>query len=73
MIDEYPLHRWVLVDPEISSRHGLPVHHGIAHLTHRMRVPGGWIYQITLLRMHWLRRDDMHVSTLFVPDQPQNS
>jgi hypothetical protein len=39
-----------------------------AVLVHRFSVPGGWVYVHTLMIFHWFRPDDVHISTVFVPD-----
>jgi hypothetical protein len=39
-----------------------------ATLVNRMSVPGGWLYVHTFIKFHAFRRDEIHISTVFVPD-----
>jgi hypothetical protein len=39
-----------------------------AVFVNRMSVPGGWLYIHTLMVFHIFRRDEIYVSTVFVPD-----
>ena len=41
---------------------------GISTLVNRFVVPGGWIYVHTIMRSRTFGRDEVHVSTVFVPD-----
>jgi hypothetical protein len=42
-----------------------------ATLVNRMSVPGGWMYVYTFMKFHSFTRDEIHISTVFVPDPEQ--
>jgi hypothetical protein len=44
---------------------------GFAIAVNRMSVPGGWIYIHTFTRVRTFGRDDIYMSSAFVPD-PQS-
>lgn len=46
---------------------------GFATIISRFRVPGGWIYVHTVMRFHWFRRDEIYVSSNFVPDPSEQA
>ncbi len=46
---------------------------GISTLVNRFSVPGGWIYVHTIMRSRLIRSDEVHISTVFVPDQTEQS
>jgi hypothetical protein len=39
-----------------------------AQLGNRMSVPRGWMYVHTFTKFHNFTRDEIHMSTVFVPD-----
>ncbi len=39
-----------------------------ATLVNRMTVPGGWMYVHTFMKFHSWGRDEIHISSVFVPD-----
>jgi hypothetical protein len=55
------LHGWEEVHREHLRGHS-------ATIVNRMSVPGGWIYVHTFMKFHSLTRDEIHTSSVFVPD-----
>ncbi len=55
------LHKWEHVDREIP--HG----GGFSMVTYRIRVPGGWVYHVTLMRRRFLFWNSLYTSAAFVP------
>jgi hypothetical protein len=46
---------------------------GYAHLTHRMRVPGGYLYHSVVMDLGGWWRAKFDTSMAFVPDPPGQS
>jgi hypothetical protein len=44
---------------------------GHAAMTHRMKVPGGWIYMHTTMLARAFRRDEVLRSLVFVPESAE--
>jgi hypothetical protein len=54
-------HTW----EEVSNEH---IRGENATLVNRMSVPGGWMYVHTFIKFHGFCRDEIHISTVFVPE-----
>jgi hypothetical protein len=50
---------------EVSSTRAVG---GFATIVNRMSVPGGWMYVHTVMRIRTWGRDDIYMSSIFVPD-----